>query len=670
MLRDKLYQRFVNRAPGIRERFLRMRQQRGRVIALLYLFLLNVQYDLLFRRSLAYPPSPVAGAVRALYSVGSESSLSIRESPESFAQRLSAYDVISFDVFDTLVFRLFSRPEEVFDLIGLRLHCPDFKRLRMAAEEKAREKKLRAQATREVTLEEIWAVLSEETGIPESTGVQAEWACELSCCHANPYMRRVVQALLAQGKRVVATSDMYLGEARVRRLLEQCGYSGFHACYVSCSCGKSKSDGTLYRLIRQQNGVALSYAHVGDHRHADVTQARRARFFPFYSPNVNLVGERYRVQPLSALTGGVYRALVNTQLHSGLSQFSREYEYGFVYGGLFVAGYCRFIHSYASSHGVEKLLFLSRDGAVLLQAYRLLYPEESIRTVYAYWSRLAATKLTAGYFKQAYFQQFLFHKAGQGNSIRQILQGMEIISLLEPLCRTLDANPDERLTHKTAEKVKSYLMGCWEQVLAHYEQQRIAGGIYYRELLQGCTKAAAIDIGWAGSGALMLDCAVNQIWGLGCEITGILAGTNALHGPESEATAPFFASGELVSYLFSAQKNRELWAFHDPARGHNLYWELLLSAPEGSLKGFYPDGKGGCQCVLRQSRSEPGRIEEIHRGILEFVQQWQAAEQRLGQQLHISGWDAYAPMLSVCSEKNRKFRAGLEGLLDDIHIAP
>ncbi|HIT53936.1 MAG TPA: hypothetical protein IAD07_08375, partial [Candidatus Fimivicinus intestinavium] len=51
-MRNKLYQLLVNRVPGIRARFLQMRQRRGRLIALLYLGLLNVQYYLLFRRSL------------------------------------------------------------------------------------------------------------------------------------------------------------------------------------------------------------------------------------------------------------------------------------------------------------------------------------------------------------------------------------------------------------------------------------------------------------------------------------------------------------------------------------------------------------------------------------------------------------------------------------------
>ena len=115
--------------------------------------------------------------------------------------------------------------------------------------------------------------------------------------------------------------------------------------------------------------------------------------------------------------------------------------------------------------------------------------------------------------------------------------------------------------------------------------------------------------------------------------------------------------------------NKDLWRFHDPAQGHNLYWELLLGAPEGSLKGFYPDVEKGWICLLKENRTDPERIRQIHQGILDFIHRFILTEKRLGQQIPISGRDAYAPMMLVESERNKKFRKVLEGLLDEIPIA-
>ena len=87
-MRARIYQLLVNRVPGIRERYLRMRQKKGRLPALLYLLWLQVQYVLLFRRNLADPAA--ADEEKLLFCPGSESSLSRREAPEAFAQRLAA----------------------------------------------------------------------------------------------------------------------------------------------------------------------------------------------------------------------------------------------------------------------------------------------------------------------------------------------------------------------------------------------------------------------------------------------------------------------------------------------------------------------------------------------------------------------------------------------------
>lgn len=600
---------------------------------------------------------------KLLYSGGPESSLSRRESPEQLAARLAAYDVVTFDVFDTLLLRPLARPEDAFYLLGARLGYPDLRRLRIQAEEEARRRKELAAGSREVTLEEIWAVLAPETGLSQTEGMAAERRLESDLCRANPYFLPVVAALRRQGKTLAVLSDMYLEEETVAALLDRCGFGTFDACLVSGERGSSKSGGGLYRLAQKLLGPGRACAHVGNDPWADQRQAEAAGWAAFPYRNVHRAGTPYRAEDMSPIVGSLYRGLVNMRLHNGAELHSRAWEYGYVYGGLFAVGYCRFVERLRRELGADRLLFLSRDGAVLLRVYQRLYPAEGERAVYARWSRLAAAKITADRFRGEYFRRFLTHKAGQGFPLRQVLESMELAPLLPGLCGALGAGPGTELTHKNAPLVKSYLVERWDQVLACCEGCRQAGGAYYRTLLAGCQKALAVDIGWAGSGAVMLDWAVNRLWGLGCPVFGAVAGANSRRSPEWDAMEPFWLTGQVRSYLYSSGENRDLWQSHDPGAGHNLFWELLLGAPEGNLTGFGPKGP-----ILGPPPPHSETIRAIHRGILDFTGDFLALEARLGLTLPISGRDAYAPMALVCSGNNEEFRRGWEGFLDGAHI--
>ena len=600
---------------------------------------------------------------KLLYSGGPESSLSRRESPEQLAARLAAYDVVTFDVFDSLLLRPLARPEDAFYLLGARLGYPDLRRLRIQAEEEARRRKELATGSREVTLEEIWAVLAPETGLSQTEGMAAERRLEFDLCRANPYFLPVVAALRRQGKTLAVLSDMYLEEETVAALLDRCGFGTFDACLVSGERGSSKSGGGLYRLAQKLLGPGRACAHVGDDPWADQRQAEAAGWAAFPYRNVHRAGTPYRAEDMSPIVGSLYRGLVNARLHNGAELHSRAWEYGYVYGGLFAVGYCRFVEQLRRELGADRLLFLSRDGAVLLRVYQRLYPAEGERAVYARWSRLAAAKITADRFRGEYFRRFLTHKAGQGFSLRQVLESMELTPLLPGLCGALGAGPGTELTHKNAPLVKSYLVEHWDQVLACYEGCRQAGGAYYQALLAGCQKALAVDIGWAGSGAVMLDWAVNRLWKLECPVFGAVAGANSRRSPEWDAMEPFWLTGRVRSYLYSSGENRDLWQSHDPGAGHNLFWELLLGAPEGNLTGFGPKGP-----ILGPPPPHSETIRAIHRGILDFTGDFLALEARLGLTLPISGRDAYAPMALVCSGNNKEFRRGWEGFLDGAHI--
>lgn len=673
---DKIYCVLVNKVPGIRERYKKRREQvRGftRAYAWLYLIGINIAYHVFRYRKIGVIEKYPYFERKKLYTKDSESSLSKKESPNKFAEELLQYDVISFDVFDTLIFRLFSTPSDVFFLVGDELGYMDFKRIRIEMEWKARKKKYKETGCYEVTLEEIYDLLSEETGIEKQKAMEMEFQIEQKVCFANPYIFRVVENLRKAKKRLIITSDMYLSTEQIKKLLENCGYGQFDAYYVSCDINKSKNRGDIYEEIkRRERGMnvnsKISFLHVGDNQIADIEQAEKHGFTSRFYENINEIGSPYRPEDMSVITGGIYRGMVNAHIHSGLSVFTREYEYGYIYGGLFVTGYCQFIHKYVCEKEMDKILFLARDGDILIQAYKEMYPEESEKCEYVYWSRLAATKLAAEGFKYDFFRRFLFHKINQGYSMEAVFSAMEIEDMVYEFTSVTGLKKETMLTDKNVEAVKKYLLKMWKNVLEHYEEQRKAGKLYFSKVLQNCKKAVAIDIGWAGSGAITLNYVVKQIWKMECDITGIIAGTNTCHNAEPDTSETFLQKGSLVSYMYSQRENRDIWKFHDAGKNHNLYWELLLDAPSGSFKGFYLNKKGECECRVKEINTNVEDILQIQRGILDFVKQYIRIQEKLGKMSEICGRDAYAPMLNVEQGRNEDIVKNVSKLLDEKNI--
>ena len=157
-----------------------------------------------------------------------------------------------------------------------------------------------------------------------------------------------------------------------------------------------------------------------------------------------------------------------------------------------------------------------------------------------------------------------------------------------------------------------------------------------------------MDIGWAGSGAMVFRHLVSYEWNIPCEIIGIIAGTNTVYNAEPNASESFLQSGKLVAYLYSQSHNRDLQKKHDPNKDYNVFWELLLSSPTPQFKGFYPEGPS-----FGSYDANPEGIREIQRGIFDFVKEYVTHFKNFPYMLRISGRDAYAPMLVAASHHEK-----------------
>lgn len=672
-----VYNFLVNRHSGIRQKYHNYHDRAHgykNILSWFYLIVLNVICLFTLGRYPVKTGSEQNNKHKRLPLDMSESMVRVNkyQNVDEMYKELVQFDVISFDIFDTLIFRPFSEPTDLFYLIGDQIGILDFNRLRQNAEYNARVENFSSKGTYEVGFKHIWTRLSEMIDISVENGMKLEQEYELRFCYANPFMKQVFTKLIREGKKIIITSDMYLPKNFLEKLLTENGYTGFSKIYVSCEYCKSKSDGLLYDVVLDDLKISADkIIHVGDNLHSDVKVPKKKGISTCYYPNVNKYSKDFRANEISSIVGGAYRGIVNNHIYCGLAGYSREYEYGYIYGGLFAMGYCCFIHDYVKKNNVDKVLFLSRDGDILKKVYDKLFPDEA--TEYVYWSRKAATKLMAESNRYDFFRRMLYHKVNQMITIGNIFESMELSDLFEDFQKYAgninnQISKTDVLTNDNVKIIESFLKQNWKNVLKFYENEHKAAKIYYNSVVCCAKKVVAVDIGWAGSGAMSLRYLFENIWHIDCELVGIIAGTNTVHNGEPDSSDSFLQSKKLVSYLYSFADNRSIMKQHDLNKDYNIYWELLLSSPTPQFVGFDLTDDGNYKLRFGKQDANQNGINDIQSGILDFVDDYHAhfgsaEDGEFSYMYNISGSDAYAPML-VAAEHDERYLKMINSLFD------
>jgi HAD superfamily hydrolase (TIGR01549 family) len=194
-------------------------------------------------------------------------------------------EVISFDVFDTLLVRPVIEPSDLFLLLDApwqtRGNAGGFTPFRKQAEKRAKQRLRQEDATRtEPTLDAIYDELKDVDG---ATSDCAEYLknCELEderrWLSARRPMIPVYKHALRSGKRLIAVSDSCHSSSFLRSVLEKNGYDKFEYVFVSSETGFTKASGHLFPYVLSQLDCSASRVfHLGDNEKSDGLNARNA----------------------------------------------------------------------------------------------------------------------------------------------------------------------------------------------------------------------------------------------------------------------------------------------------------------------------------------------------------------------------------------------------------
>ena len=270
------------------------------------------------------------------------------------------YDVITFDVFDTLIIRDVIKPVDVFSQIGGEF----FKLRRVFAEILSR----KCTKEEDITLSEIYRFLPTDD-------LKKEIEEEYKVCRANLPIKAVFDELKRQGKHIYAISDMYLPKDVIQTILKKNGYE-VDDIFVSSEYRKSKSTGTLFEVFLKTTGFeSKNVLHIGDNKKSDVEGACKANIKGV------LIPKRENLLLYSKIHKGnmKYKGFINNQLHEIDNRCERI---GYEILGPILVGFCQWLNKSKSNYGFEKLFFMSRDMRLPFEVYCRLYGKQDCEYLY------------------------------------------------------------------------------------------------------------------------------------------------------------------------------------------------------------------------------------------------------------------------------------------------
>ena len=195
---------------------------------------------------------------------------------DDYKRLIDEHDIISFDIFDTLLYRTVGHPTDVFTLMEpvVRGFCPIplFHEARIEAEQEAR----RLSTSEDITLFDIYTLLDVSTDISKCL-MDCEKDIECSVLRRDVMMADLLEYAVHHQKKVLVISDMYQTSDFLNTVLQRAGIYGYTNLYVSSEAGVTKASGNLFRLVAKDEHIQSlnSWLHIGDNPHSDFEVPKR-----------------------------------------------------------------------------------------------------------------------------------------------------------------------------------------------------------------------------------------------------------------------------------------------------------------------------------------------------------------------------------------------------------
>lgn len=307
---------------------------------------------------------------------------------DKLKKRIKEISIVSFDIFDTLLFRPYAKPIDLFQHMEKFFHKPLFCEQRIKAEQSARQSH---PDLVDITYDMIYDEI--ETEYKEMQAKEKAW--EKMVLRANPELLDVYKYAQEQGKKIVIASDMYLPSEFIAEILQKNGFNNWDKLYVSGEINAIKGNGSMFKQIISDFGVLpQQILHIGDNKKSDYKiplkmQIKAIHYSSIYKQYCRANKCNFSLKHESKTSLGlsiIYSMMAYKWLLDKMQQ-KTSYNYwqrlGYQYSGPIGYGYTRFVTQTAQENNIDSLLFVARDGYLLEKIFKEFSTDIKHNYIYA-----------------------------------------------------------------------------------------------------------------------------------------------------------------------------------------------------------------------------------------------------------------------------------------------
>lgn len=567
----------------------------------------------------------------------------------------SKYKYISFDLFDTLVCRPFSKPRDLFYLVKLELMTnysnlidakiiENFESLRIESENLLKKKLLNHDNKcnrEELSLYDIYQNIFEMVGsnisIPIKTLVEIE--CEVEFKNISPKLlgKKLFDYASSLSKEVIIVSDSYFSLEFLSSLLKKCGYFGYSKLYVSSEIGLKKDSGNLFQYVLGDiKSNPENIIHIGDNPKGDILMPSKfgikSLILENHSSQIKSILIKRGFNPgyfensffIMALVGYYNNVFAKFDSYSNYRKkrdpyiFSNTFEFGFLLLGPLAYGFSSWILDEAQNTCSKQIIFFARDSILPYKILKRILKNSndqisSIKLVYIPISRAAISGINI--LEPSDIFKIVISDYRKTDKVVNLLKDRFLLENEDISVRALNLVKHKSLLNLEVQDLSFH--DIYRIALYSYEDNwstlstRVMGKrndicMFLKSLgVDFSIKTIAVDFGYRGT-------IYNSIKGFfeNSFLPRFFIGYSSFFGvPNLEGLKSYYSDDILL------EKNNE----GKVLLKYTLILETLFNEPVDSIKGVYFENNEFSLDRYYSSNGEHKRIiKEIHDGVIKF----------------------------------------------------